>query len=76
MSDMPEPEPRAFCPICEPEVDQAKEYVVDHRCFRHRQDLEGEGDRLMKKILGTEPDKAHVDPQTQRAWGAFLRRPR
>ncbi len=37
-----EPEPRAWCPLCEPRVDQMREYVVEHRCHRHTERFEGE----------------------------------
>jgi hypothetical protein len=32
---MEEPEPREWCPVCEPEIDQIISYVVERRCSRH-----------------------------------------
>jgi hypothetical protein len=30
--------PRNWCPLCEPDVDQTTEYVVEERCAAHRVD--------------------------------------
>ena len=74
-TEMHTPEPVKWCSVC-PKNTPDGTFYIEERCWRHKQILEGAGDDLMGKRLGAEPDRVQTDTSTQRAWGAFLRRPR
>lgn len=41
------PDPRTYCPGCEPTTDPIREFVMEQRCFRHQPERTGLDDGLV-----------------------------
>ena len=68
---------RDWCPGCEPDLDPRTVCVVLQRCLWHPADYSGTGDaEFLERWGGTRDFQVNppdTDPETQRAWGKFLR---
>lgn len=49
------PDPRDYCPLCEPTTDPTRELVTERRCFRHAPERAGLDDGLVpsEPLLGS-----------------------
>ena len=69
---------RDWCPGCEPKLDPRKEVVVVQRCLWHPADYSGQDDADFIKRFGParefQVNPPDTDPETQRAWAAWLRK--
>jgi hypothetical protein len=68
-------EPRAWCPGCEPQLDQVKEFVIEQRCAQHPLDTTGELDRIVDSeafLSGS----AEAGGEANRKWCEMLHRPK
>ena len=72
----------AWCPTCDPDPPALRDHdiLVERRCYKHSAPPKGSADEYLEEMMRKEDRRASVgdnpDPETQRAWGNFLRKGR
>ena len=49
--DLPPAEPREWCPMCEPDLDQTEAFVVEKWCWQHAPSFGGLDDDVAEDAL-------------------------